>query len=75
MFKAFGVLKSKRVSRGIAFELDPFHELATEIRKVLVDLDAAMPQWRVVAENDIESPRPRSRENRSGRRKPKRWKW
>ena len=48
-FKAFGVLKCRRVSRGIAFELDPFHELAAEIKEVLLDLDYAMPQWRVVA--------------------------
>jgi hypothetical protein len=75
MFKAFGVLKSCRVSRGIAFELDPFHELASEIKKVLLDLDRAMPQWRVVAENDMQDPRPRSRENRRGRRKPSRWRW
>jgi len=75
MFMAFGVLKRKRLSRGMSFELDPFHELAAEIRNVLSDLDRAMPQWRVIAENDMREPRPRTRESHVGRRKPKRWKW
>ncbi len=75
MFKAFGVLKSERVSRGLAYWLNPYHALSEEIRAVLRDLDVAMPQWRVVAEHDVASPRSRSRENRAGRRKPKRWRW
>ena len=74
-FKAFGVLSSRRVGRGIAYALDPSHELAREIRRVLGELDCAMPQWRVVAENDMLHPRSRSRESRVGRRKPKRWRW
>lgn len=75
MFMAFGVLKRKRLSRGMSFELDPFHELAAEMRDVLRDLDRTMPQWRVIAENDILHPRARTRESRVGRRKPKRWRW
>jgi hypothetical protein len=74
-FKAFGLLRSCRVSRGIAYSLDPSHPLAAELRGVLASLDAAMPQWRLVAENDESSPRRRSRETRFGRRKPGRWKW
>lgn len=75
MFKAFGILRSERISRGVSYSLNPDHVLAKELRAVLHDLDVAMPQWRVVAENDIANPRRRPRENRAGRRKPKRWKW
>ena len=75
MFKAFGILRSERVSRGIAYEFSSTHPLANEICAVLRDLDIAMPQWRIVADHDVVSPRSRSREKRAGRRKPKRWKW
>ena len=75
MFKAFGLLRASRVSRGIAYRLDPNHALARELRDVLAELDLAMPQWRIVASHDQTSPRRRSRENRRGRRKPGRWKW
>ncbi len=75
MFKAFGLLRSTRVSRGIAYSFDPSHPLTIELCGVLAELDAAMPQWRIVAENDVSEPRRRSRELRFGRRKPGRWKW
>lgn len=75
MFKAFGILSSRRVSRGIAYRFNDAHPLAKDVRDILKDLDGAMPQWRVVAENDMLHPRVRRRENRSGRRKPNRWKW
>lgn len=61
--------RSCRNDRGTA------HPLAKDVRDVLKDLDGAMPQWRLVAENDMLHPRVRRRENRSGRRKPNRWKW
>jgi hypothetical protein len=74
-FCAFGVLDAARAGRGIAYSLNREHILAREVRRVLGDLDRSMPQWRVVAENDMLYPRARSRESRVGRRKPGRWRW
>jgi len=74
-FRAFGILGRERIGLGLSYSLDPKHALAREIRRVLSDLDGAMPQWRVVAENDMLHPRARPRESRVGRRKPKRWRW
>jgi hypothetical protein len=73
--RAFGILVRERVGRGISYALDPEHALARNIRRALADLDGGMPQWRVVAENDMLYPRARARESRAGRRKPKRWAW
>ncbi len=61
MFRAFHILKSQRISRGITYSLNHAHPLVPEIAQVLATLDHAMPQWRVVAEHDIASPRTRSR--------------
>ena len=75
MFKAFGILRSFRRSRGIAYAFDSQHSLADQLHAVLADLDEAMPQWRALAEEDARAPRTRGRENRTGRLSPKRWKW
>jgi hypothetical protein len=75
MFRAFGILKSKRVGRGICYFLDERCPFAGELRGVLAALDGAMPQWRVIGERDVISPRVRPYESRRGHRKNKRWKW
>lgn len=78
MFHAFGVLKSRRIvrgrSRGIGFRCNPGHVLAVEIARVLAALDAAMPQWRLMAERQIDASRRTVRQIRSGA-KAGRWAW
>ena len=75
MFKAFGVLKSQRAGRGIAYSFDEACPFVKELESVLAVLDQKMPQWRVIAERDIREPRSRRREFRHGHRRNKRWRW
>jgi hypothetical protein len=76
MFHAFGILRKSDVkARGVAFELDPSHPLASEIKDVLRALDMAMPLWRRIFESQRDSTPVRIRSSRGGRRKPGRWKW
>jgi hypothetical protein len=74
MFRTFGVLESKRVSRGIQYSLSERCPIVNELTGVLRALDRAMPQWRAIIERDISAPKFR-RESRVGHRRNKRWKW
>lgn len=79
MFGAFGILKyDRRVkgkSRGFAFQFDERNVFHHELSAVLAELDAAMPQWRIVAQRQSDSVAKTVHELRRGRRKPGRWKW
>jgi hypothetical protein len=74
MFRAFGVLESGRVSRGIQYRFSENCPFVRELTGVLQALDRAMPHWRAIIERDIRSPKFR-REPRAGHRRSKRWKW
>lgn len=74
MFKAFGVLESQRVSRGIHYSFSSQCPFVGQLRQVLGVLDREMPHWRAIAERDTVAPRYR-RESRIGHRRNKRWRW
>jgi hypothetical protein len=75
MFRAFGILKSTRAGRGIAYSFNSDCPFLIELRAVLAALDEVMPQWRTIVERDVREPRFRSRDAGRGGRKTNRWRW
>jgi hypothetical protein len=77
MYRAFGLLEatykvqSKR--RSFAFRFVETHPLVPAIKDVLRALDAAMPVWRIVAEQQRGRPVPRRGDHRDRRRRAERW--
>lgn len=75
MYRAFGLLSVKRRGRGLGHSFVEGDPLTRHVVRVLAVLDKAMPQWRIVAELRGNDPRPLTRDGRSTRQKPGRWKW